>query len=66
MERENIHLDAILAIKEHGWKFVQPHKESDLKILVPPFNDERRFWTAMWNEFGYPHWLPRYSEGKEF
>lgn len=52
--------DAVIAIRDHGWSF------SDIdgrrKLLVPPEGDKRQYWTAMWDENGFPHWLPAYSE----
>ncbi|MEK3955775.1 MULTISPECIES: hypothetical protein [unclassified Psychrobacillus] len=55
------HLDAVIAIRDHGWRF---EGSPQRPLLVPPLEDERRQWTAMWDEHGYPHWLPRCSEGK--
>jgi hypothetical protein len=52
--------DAEIAVKEHGWTWVNMHGIRD--ILVPPEEDEKRNWTAMWDKDGLPHWLPKYSE----
>lgn len=61
-DRQNIHLDAIIAIRDHNWYFAE---HGTRKLLVPPQGDERRDWAAIWSSEGYPHWLPRYSEGEE-
>lgn len=62
-ERINKLADAFLAIRDHGWELVQVTEEGK-KILMPPTNDDRRYWCAMWDEDGLPHWLPKYSEGE--
>jgi hypothetical protein len=54
--------DAFIAIRDHNWELVQYGKK---KILVPPETDERRRWTAMWDDDGLPHWLPNFSQGDE-
>jgi hypothetical protein len=55
--------DAEIAVEQYGWEWVNMHGIRD--ILLPPEDDERRGWTAMWDENGLPHWLPRYSEGEK-
>ena len=42
--------DAFIAIRDHNWQLVAAGNK---KILVPPITDERRMWTAMWDENGY-------------
>lgn len=56
------HLDAIIAIRDYGWRF---NGSPQRPLLLPPLNDNRRMWTAMWDEHGYPHWLPKYSQGAD-
>jgi len=51
-------LDGIIAEKVHGWEWHQVTENR--KILVPPINDHRSTWAAMWDENGFPHWLPEY------
>lgn len=52
--------DAEIAIREHGWKW---RNVNGIKsILVAPDDDPKRHWTAIWDENGIPHFLPRYSE----
>lgn len=55
--------DARIAVEKYGWKWVRIDRKR--KILLPPDDDERRHWTAVWDEKGIPHYLPRYSEGEE-
>ncbi|MFQ3543460.1 hypothetical protein Q7A53_05190 [Halobacillus rhizosphaerae] len=55
--------DAFLAIRDHGWELREVIEGK--KILVPPEDDERRTWTAIWDEDGLPHWLPKFSEGEK-
>ena len=62
-ERMSRLADAYIAIKDHGWNFSPI--TSSRKILVPPLNDERRGWTAMWDEDGIPHWMPKFSKGEK-
>lgn len=57
--------DAYLAIKEHGWEITNVGINGSVKILVPPITDERRLWTAMWDEDGLPHWLPEFTKGEK-
>lgn len=52
--------DAIVAIRDHGWSF-ESSGDGRRSILSPPEGDPRRFWTAMWDDNGFPHWLPQYS-----
>lgn len=54
--------DAFIAIRDYDWELV---KAGDKKILLPPITDNRRFWTAMWDKDGLPHWLPKFSEGEK-
>jgi hypothetical protein len=63
MERINKLADAYIAIKEHDWELLS-NPLNGMKILVPPLTDERRFWTAIWDEDGLPHYLPKFSEGE--
>ena len=60
MSREK---DIEIAISKYGWSWENAHGIRN--ILVPPENDPKRNWTAMWDEKGIPHYLPRYSEGEE-
>lgn len=30
-------------------------------VISPPEGDERRQWAAVYDEYGCPHWLPRYT-----
>ncbi len=55
-------LDAEIAVKEYGWVWINAHGIRN--ILVPPENDPRRYWTAIWDKDGIPHFLPKYSEGE--
>lgn len=41
-----------------GWMWI---KHQGRRVLVPPENDKRRHLTALWNEFGLPQYLPKYS-----
>jgi len=52
--------DAKIAVKKYGWEW---HDQYGKKILMPPQDDERWYWTAIWDEDGIPHWLPRFSQG---
>lgn len=54
--------DAFIAIRDYGWEL---YDVGDRKMLVPPETDERRHWTAMWDEDGLPHWLPKFTEGEK-
>ena len=53
--------DAFIAIRDYGWEF---HDVGNRRILVPPSTDERSLWTAIWDDDGLPHWLPKYTEGE--
>ena len=53
--------DAKIAVEKYGWKW---HNHYGRNILMPPQNDERWNWTAIWDENGIPHWLPRFSKGE--
>lgn len=55
--------DAFIAVRDYDWEIY--YIGNGRKILVPPFDDERRFWTAIWDEDGLPHWLPKFSEGQK-
>ena len=55
--------DAFIAIRDYGWE-LSDGGVGGRKILIPPITDERRFWTAMWDEDGLPHWLPKFSAGE--
>jgi hypothetical protein len=61
MERTNRLADAFIAIRDYGWEL---HTVGTRKILVPPETDDRRYWTAMWDKDGLPHWLPKFTEGE--
>ena len=56
----NRKLDAELAVKYHGWKWVNYHGNKD--ILIPPEESEMSYWTTMWDQDGIPHYLPEYSK----
>lgn len=51
--------DALIAIRDHGYSF---EKRGGRSILLPPLDDERRFYTSIWDDDGLPHWLPKFSE----
>lgn len=53
-------LDARIAVSEHDWKWENAH--GIRYILVPPDGDEKRMWTAIWDNNGIPHYLPKYSQ----
>ena len=57
--------DAYIAIRDYGWELRSVGLSGTKFILVPPITDDRRLWTAMWDEDGLPHWLPKFSEGEE-
>lgn len=59
----NRKLDAEIAVEQHGWRWKNAHGIRD--ILIPPEDDKRAMWTAIWDEDGIPHFLPRYSEGEQ-
>lgn len=59
-KENNRYEDAIIAIRDHNWSF-ESNGEGRRKILVPPAGDPRRFWTTIWDDNGFPHWLPEYS-----
>jgi guanylate kinase len=52
-------LDAEIAVKNHGWKWI--NMCGIREILIPPDNSEMTNWTAMWDKDGIPHFLPPYS-----
>ena len=54
--------DAQIAVEIHGWEWKNTYGIRN--ILVPPEDDDRRYWTAIWDEDGIPHYLPKYSEEK--
>ena len=41
-----------------GWTWI---KHQGRMVLTPPENDKRRYLTALWDEFGLPQYLPKYS-----
>lgn len=41
-----------------GWVWIN---HQGRKVLVPPEGDKRRYLTALWDESGLPHYLPKYS-----
>lgn len=51
-------LDALIATKIFGWYF---KKMPTGKMLLPPDNDERKYFAAVWDENGIPGYLPEYS-----
>ena len=53
-------LDAKIAVEKHGWVWENMHGIRD--VLVAPEGDERRYWTAIWDKNGIPHFLPKYSQ----
>lgn len=60
MSREK---DIEIAIEKYGWTWVNAHGIRN--ILLPPENDPRYLWTALWDKNGVPNYLPKYSEGEE-
>lgn len=56
---ENREIDALIAEKLFNWEWNKVN--DDRQMLVPPLDNERRFWTGMWENNGIPHYLPRYS-----
>lgn len=52
--------DAEIAVNKYGWQWVNMYGIRE--ILVPPADDERTHWTAMWDENGIPHYLPEYHK----
>lgn len=59
----NRKLDAEIAVKKHGWKWVNMHGIKD--ILVPPDDSKMRHWTAEWDKNGIPHFLPQFSKEEQ-
>ncbi len=56
--------DAEIAVKEHGWQWVNMHGIRE--ILIPPKGHKMENWVAMWDENGIPHYLPKYSQETKF
>lgn len=56
--------DAWVAIVVFGWFDcdIVPRGGYGRMILVPPIDDERRGWATTYDEYGFPHWLPHYTE----
>ena len=52
--------DAEIAVKQHGWQWVNQY--GNRAILMPPDDSPMKHWTAMIDENGIPHYLPKYSE----
>lgn len=51
-------LDALVAVKVMGW---QKAEFNGSCMVAPPLSDPRIHWAAEWDEYGCPHWMPRYS-----
>ncbi|MCA1021507.1 hypothetical protein [Halobacillus litoralis] len=54
--------DAKIAVEKYGWQWQSSH--GGREILMPPEDDDRWHWTAIWDEEGIPNWLPRFSKGE--
>ncbi|MCM3784375.1 hypothetical protein M3231_15430 [Neobacillus mesonae] len=50
--------DAWVAELFFGWTRNEVARRT---LILPPDNDPRRTWAAMWDEYGCPHWLPPYT-----
>ncbi len=53
-------LDAVVAEKVMGWKWISPETPGN-PLLVSPPDDKRQLWSGIWDERGIPHYLPFYS-----
>lgn len=52
LKQESLNIAVLLML---DWRF-------EAGFFVPPKDDERRTWAAIWNEKGYPDWMPRYAD----
>lgn len=52
LKQESLNIAVLFML---GWRF-------EAGFFVPPKDDERRTWAAIWNEKGYPDWMPRYAD----
>jgi len=50
-------MDSLIAEKVMGWRWSGENK----KWLIPPDDDPRIAWAALWDKKGRPDWLPDYS-----